>query len=207
MKEKIHYAIEAVLAVAVIILFALQFSGDKKTSKPTMVISDEGGTSGFMLIAYIDLDSLMSTYTYSIDLNEQLVKKYENSNASLTERYRKLQTEVNDYQRKLETGSFLSRERAEAEQQRLTRKHEELEQLKVQYSQEIEEERFRSNGVLRTTIQELLQEYNKDRGYHIIYGRLNDNIMYADDAYNITAEVIEFFNRRYASSPVIKSDD
>ena len=207
MKEKIHYAIEVALAVAVIILFVLQFSGDKKPSKPTMVISDEGGTSGFMRIAYIDLDSLISTYTYSIDLNEQLVKKYENSQAVLTERSRKLQTEANDFQRKYDTGSFLSRERAEAAHQALLKKNEELERLKMQYAQELDEERFRSNEVLRKTIEELLQEYNKDQGYHIIYGKGSDNILYADDAYNITAEVIEFFNHRYASSPVIKSDD
>ena len=33
MKEKLHYAIEAVLAVAVIILFVFQFSDNKKSSE------------------------------------------------------------------------------------------------------------------------------------------------------------------------------
>ena len=207
MKEKIHYVIEMTLAVAVITLFVLQFSGDQKSSKPAVVISDEGETSGIMLIAFIDLDSLMSNYTYSIDLNEQLMKKVESSQANLTEKYRKLQADANEFQRKYETGSFLTRESAESQGQRLKKREEELEQLRMQYAQEIDEERIRSDKALRTTIEQLLQEYNKDQGYHIIYGRANDNILYANDVYNITAEVIEFFNRRYASSPVIKSDD
>ena len=207
MKEKINYAIEAVLAVAVIILFVLHFSGDKKTSKPPVVISDEGETSGLMLVAYIDLDSLMSNYTYAIDINEQLAKKTENATANLTEKGRKLEAEIGEFQRKVETKAFLSLERAENEQQRLLKKREEFEQLQARYAQEIEEERYRSYEILRMTIKQLLEEYNKEHGYHIIYGKANDNILYANNAYDITAEVLVFFNRRYASSPVIKSDD
>lgn len=210
MKEKVHYVIEAVLAVAVIILFILQFSDDKKKS----VVGDnvsviEGGSVSEhpMPVAFVDVDSLISNYTYSIDLNEQITKKFENSRASLTEKLRKLQTEAADFQRKAETGAFLSRERMEAEQQRIMKKDQELQELQAQMSQELGEEQLRINEELRNTIVSQLREYNKAKGYHIVYGKTNDNILYADDAYNITKEVIDYLNRQHASSPAAKTDE
>ncbi|MDR0573007.1 MAG: OmpH family outer membrane protein [Tannerella sp.] len=205
MKEKLHYAIETALFVAVVILFILQFSGNKKLSDTNAVVSGDGTTSeNVMPIAYIDVDSLMSNYTYSIDLNEQMTKKFENSRANLTEKTRKLQSEVADFQRKYETNSFLSRERAESEYQRITKKQEDLQKLEVQLSQELTDEQFRMNENLRKTIITQLREFNKGKGYQLVYGKMNDNILYADDAYNITAEVIEYLNRQYASSPAAK---
>ena len=206
MKEKLHYAIEAVLVVAVIILFVFHFSENKKSSNTDM--SPAGGaTSGeSMPIAYIDLDSLLSNYTYSIDLNEQITKKVENSHASLTEKLRKLQSDAAEFQRKLETNAFLSQERAESERLRLMRKDEELQNLQAKMSQELGEEQMRTNEELRKTIISLLRAYNKNKGFHIVYGKMNDNILYADGAYNITAEVLDYFNKQYAASPIAIND-
>ncbi|MDR2916468.1 MAG: OmpH family outer membrane protein [Tannerella sp.] len=205
MKEKIHYAIEAVLAIAVVILFVFQFSGNKKPSDANAVVSKDGATSiSTMPIAYIELDSLMSTYTYSIDLNEQMTKKFENSRANLTEKWRNFQAEASDFQRKIEAKAFLSQERAEAESQRLVKKQEDLQNLEAKLSQEFDDERYRMNEDLRKTIITQLREFNTGKGYQLVYGKMNDNILYADDAYDITAEVIEYLNRRYSSSPAVK---
>jgi outer membrane protein len=207
MKEKVHYVIEAVLSVAVLILFILQFSGGKKSIVTDVAVPDDNVAGSTMLIAYIDVDSLMSNYVYSIDLNEQITKKYENSRASLTEKLRKLQSDAADFQRKAETGAFLSRESMETQQQRLMQRDQDLQQLQAQMSQELSEEQMRMNEELRKTIITLLTEFNKSKGYHIVYGKINDNILYADDAYNITGEVIDFLNSRYASSPAAKTDE
>jgi outer membrane protein len=208
MKEKIHYVIEVALSVAVIILFVIQFSGNKKSASGDAAVTDSAFVSGgTMPIAFIDVDSLMANYTYSIDLNEQITKKFENSRANVTEKLRKLQSDAADFQRKVETGSFLSRERAEAEQQRLMKRDQDLQEFQAQMSQELLEEQQRMNEELRKTIMLQLREYNKGKGYQIVYGKLNDNILYADDAYNITSEVIDFLNRRHASSPATKTDE
>ena len=208
MKNNLHYAIEAVLAVAVVVLFALHFGGKNKSVHKNDQMSENGSASEETLpIAYIDVDTLMLNYTYSIDLNEQITKKYENSRANLTEKLRKLQSEAADFQRKVETNSFLSRERAESEQQRLLKKQEELQKLEAQLSQELAEEQQRMNEDLRKTIISQLREFNKDKGYQIVYGKLNDNILYAADAYNITKEVIDHLNRQHAASPLTKKEE
>jgi outer membrane protein len=202
MKEKIHYVIEAALGIAVIILFVLFFSNNRKTDfSGTHSLDSSLITAGSMPMAYIDVDSLMQNYQYSIDLNEQITRKYENSRANLTEKLRRLQSEAADFQRKIETGSFLSQERAQSEQQRLVKKQEELQQLEVQLSQELGEEQMRLNEELRKTIISQLKEFNRNKGYHVVYGKINDNILYADDAYNITNEVIGFLNKNYTAAP------
>jgi outer membrane protein len=208
MKGKVHYVIEAVLAVAVVILFILQFSGAKKSVADNVSVTEDVSAAGNpMPVAFIDVDSLISNYTYSIDLNEQITKKYENSRASLTEKLRKLQSDATDFQRKAETGSFLSRERMEAEQQRIMKKDQELQELQAQMAQELTEEQARINGELRNTIVSQLREFNKGKGFHIVYGKMNDNILYADEAYNITGEVIDYLNKQHASSPAAKTDE
>ena len=202
MKEKIHYVIEAVLAVAVIILFVFQFSGNKNDSTEKVPIGEVSFTES-MPMAYISIDSLWMNYTYSIDLNDQLMRKYENSQANLTERMRKLQADYENFQRKVQTGSFLSEERAIQERDRLTKSHEDLQILEQKLAQEFSDEQGRTNEELRNMIITNLREYNKDKKYHIIYGKLSDNILYADEVYNITDEVVKFLNMKYAASPAI----
>ena len=208
MKEKIHYAIEAALVVAVIILFVLQFSGgNNKTPKTNLAVTDFENVSENMPIAYIDFDSLMTTYNYSIDVSEKVMRQFENSQATYAEQARRFQTEYTEFQRKVETGVFLTRERAEAEQQRLLKKQEDLQQLEMRLSQELDDERSRLQGELRQTIIAQVAEYNKDKGYQVIFGKVSDIILYANEVYNITAEVIEYLNMKYAESPVLKLND
>ena len=200
MKEKIHYAIEAALFVAVIILFVLQFSGNKKTTGTNMAVLAGEDDSKVMSIAYIEMDSLMSTYAYSLDMSEQIAQKIESSQATLAEKMRKFQTEANEFQRKQQAGAFLSQERAEKEYQRIMKMNEDLQQLDSKLSQELQEEQLRLREQMRNTIITQLNDYNKDKGYHLIYGKSNDYILYANPIYDVTAEVIEYLNKQYAAS-------
>ena len=207
MREKIHYAIEAALAVAVIILFVLQFRGNKKPSDTNVAFTNEGSDTEIMPIAFVDIDSLTLYYNYMIDLTEVITKDYENSRAKLAEQYRKLQSEYEDFQRKVETGSFLSRERAEGEAQRLTKKQEDLQKLEASYTQELDEKQFRLREKLRQTINVQLIEYNKSKGFHFIYGKFGDNMLYSNEIYNITTDVLDYLNRQYAADDTLKPSD
>ncbi|MCX6307331.1 MAG: OmpH family outer membrane protein [Bacteroidia bacterium] len=57
------------------------------------------------------------------------------------------------------------------------------------------------NEQLRDSIYKFLQEYNKDKKYQMILSNtMNDNIMVADNAYNITNEVVEMLNSKYVKA-------
>ena len=203
MKEKIHYVIEAALAVAVIILFVFQFSGNKNVSTGNTPGGGEVSFGEAMPISYIDIDSLIENYTYWIDLNEQLMRKYENSQATLAERGRKFQADYESFQRKVQTGAYLSEERAVQDRDRILKSQEELQLLEQKLTQDINDEQVRVNREIRNTIITNLREFNKDKNFHIIYGKTGDNILYADETYNITDEAIKFLNMKYAGSPPV----
>ena len=196
--KNINYIINGVLALAVVILFVLQFTG-KKESGVTKTFTAEESASGLLPIAYVNVDSLLLNYNYSMDLNEIIIKKQENSRASVNQKLRSLQTEMQDFQRKVENNAFLTRERAEQEQARLMKKQQELQDFDNRLAQELVAEQRRLNEQLRDTLVSQLRVYIKDKGYQVILSNtMGDNILLAGDAYDITKEVIEYLNKNYA---------
>ena len=196
--KNINYIINGVLALAVVILFVLQFTG-KKESGVTKTFTAEESASGLLPIAYVNVDSLLLNYNYSKDLNEIIIKKQENSRASVNQKLRSLQTEMQDFQRKVENNAFLTRERAEQEQARLMKKQQELQDFDNRLAQELVSEQQRLNEQLRDTLVSQLRVYNKDKGYQVILSNtMGDNILLAGDSYDITQEVIEYLNKNYA---------
>ena len=196
--KNINYIINGVLALAVVILFVLQFTG-KKESGVTKTFTAEESASGLLPIAYVNVDSLLLNYNYSKDLNEIIIKKQENSRASVNQKIRSLQTDMQDFQRKVENNAFLTRERAEQEQARLMKKQQELQDFDNRLAQELVSEQQRLNEQLRDTLVSQLRVYNKDKGYQVILSNtMGDNILLAGDAYDITKEVIEYLNKNYA---------
>lgn len=199
--KNINYVINGVLAVAVVILFVMQFSG-KKESNVTRTFTAGGDTTGTGLlpIAYVNVDSLLQNYNYSKDLNEIILKKQENSRANITQKARTLQSEMQDFQRKVENNAFLTRERAEQEQQRLLSKQQELQNLDNQLAQELMQEQQKLNEQLRDTVVAQLKAFNQAKGFQVVFSNtMGDNILYAGDAYDITGELIDYLNKNYSS--------
>lgn len=199
--KNINYIINGVLAVAVVILFIMQFSG-KKESNVSRTFTTEGDTTttGTLPIAYVNVDSLLQNYNYSKDLNEIILKKQENSRANITQKARTLQSEMQDFQRKVENNAFLTRERAEQEQQRLLNKQQELQNLDNQLAQELMQEQQKLNEQLRDTVVAQLKAFNQSKGFQVVFSNtMGDNILFAGDTYDITGELIDYLNKNYSS--------
>lgn len=198
--KNLSLIINAVLAVAVIVLFWLVLGGSKSSPVAQQIATGKNtGKSGKLPIAYINVDSLLLNYQFSKDANESLIKKQEDSRLTINTRARQLQTEMAEFQRKLENNAFLSRDRAEQEQMRLQRKQQELQQLDGQLSKQLLQVQQKMSEELRDTINKFLKEYNKDHRYEMIISNTsNDNVLYAEKAYDITQEVTKLLNERCA---------
>ena len=74
--KNINYIINGVLAVCIVILFILHFTGKKESSVAPAFVA--GADSAKMLpVAYVDIDSLLLNYNFSKDLNERIVTTQE----------------------------------------------------------------------------------------------------------------------------------
>ena len=148
-------------------------------------------------IAYVDIDTLLTSYKLWIELNEEMIRKEENMRATLNEKAKSLQADYEDFERKLNNNAFITRERAEAEQNRILKKREELELLQERLSNELAIENNKNSLLFRDSINAFIRDYNKVHGYNIILSRIGDNILYIDYAMNITQDIIDGLNARH----------
>lgn len=194
--NKIQIVVDVVLVAAVVALFAIFFSNKpaKGAAEPAAVIA-----SGEALpVAYLNVDSLLTNYTFAQDASERLMQKQEDARLKLNTKARSLQNEMADFQRKLDNNAFLSRERAEKEQQRLIKKQQDLQDLEAKLTEEIMLENQTLNKQLADTLTQFLQTFNADGRYQIILSNTaKDNVLMAADQYDITNEVIAGLNKRY----------
>ncbi|MDD2613083.1 MAG: OmpH family outer membrane protein, partial [Bacteroidales bacterium] len=169
--------------------------------KSSKISSRAISSSKEMPIAYINIDSLLQNYSYSKDLNEVLIRKRENAQATLTQKARQLDADMQEFQRKHENNAFLSEQSFKSQQQALVKKQQNLQQLEENLTQELVKEQQKMNEQLRDSIYKFLRSYNKDKKYQmIISNTMNDNIMIADPIYNITNDVVDALNSKYKKS-------
>lgn len=200
MKNNNAYILGAILAVAILILYVLHFTSapGKNGARKGDLITKMNDSSVTLPVAYVNVDSLLMNYNFAKDLNEALMRTEESSRASLTQKERQLNAAAQEFQRKLQNNAFLSQERAEQEQQRILRMQQEYQQMAERLGQEFALEQQKLNMELSDTVKVRLVEFNKDKGYQIIYSNTgSDNILFADDKYDITKEVTEFLNKKY----------
>ncbi len=195
--NKFLLVLNAVLCVAVIVLFILFFNLKSNKEERKIITTTETIHTNQLPIAYVNIDSLLLHYQFAKDANETLLKKQEDSRLTINMKARELQNEMNEFQKKLENNAFLSRERAEQEHTRLLKKQQDLQELDAQLSQKLLAEQQKMSEQLRDSLNAFLKEFNKNKKYHIILSNtLNDNILYALDGYDITSEVIKQLNQR-----------
>ena len=192
--------LNAILAIAVIVLFVKVYSGDSASGSTKKVASNDSTSVAGMPIAYINVDSLLLNYQFAKDANESLIKRQEDSRLNINTKARQLQNEMGGFQRKLETNAFLSRDRAEQEQNRLMKRQQELQELDGQLSQQLMQTQQKMSEELRDTINSFLKEFNKDGKYQLILSNTSsDNVLYATPGYDITNEVTKLLNERFAA--------
>ena len=192
----IFNALTVILLAAVIVLFVLVIKKPKCSQEGTCTATTSIEMNNLPL-AYINVDSLLLQYDFAINANDALMRKQEDARLKINSQAKRLQEEMNDFQRKLENNAFLSRARAEQEQTRLLQKQEELQKLDAQLTEELMIEQQNMSLQLRDSINNILKVYNADNRYQLIISNTSgDNLLYADEAYNITNDVVELLNTR-----------
>jgi outer membrane protein len=198
--KNLSLIINAVLLVAVVALFIIVFSNrsEKKVTNDQQTQKEDVQDYP---IAYINTDSLLINYEYARFLNEELLTEEESSRADFNERLRVFQDDMRSFQRKVQNNGFLSLDRAQNEEKRLRQKEQELQELNNQMSNNLMRQQNRMNRELRDTITGFLKEYTQKNPYKLVLSNtMGDNVLFANEALNITNEVVEKLNNRYQNS-------
>ncbi|MBO4361690.1 MAG: OmpH family outer membrane protein [Paludibacteraceae bacterium] len=194
--NKLQFSINILLGLAVAALFILvfKFHNSAAPEAPAAPVSQDGP----LPVAYVNLDSILQGYTFALEAQDKLMTRQENARMELNQKARTLQNEMVDFQKKLENNAFLSRQRAESEQQRILKKQQDLENREAQLTQEILQENQQLQAQLADTILSYLKELNAEGRYQMIFSNnAKDNILLSVEGYDITAEVVSALNARY----------
>ncbi len=158
-----------------------------------------------MKIAYVEVDSLMTQYDFAKDYSVTLQKKSNNARNTLTQKTNELQAAVSNFQQKLQSNGFQSREQAQNVQAGIERRQRDLQELQARLESELASETQKFNEALRDSLNSFLTSYNKDKKYDLILSKAGDNILLADTRYNITKDIVNGLNKRY--KPAVKKED
>ncbi len=200
MKNSTPYIVSGVLAVALIILYILFFNSNPSSNGASgknlsLLLNDSSVT---LPIAFVNVDSLLMNYNFAKDLNESLLRKEESTRATLNQRQGQINSAAQEFDRKLRNNAFLSQERAQQEQERILQMNQEYQQLAERLTQEFMIEQEKLNLQMEDTIKARMKEFNMNKNYEIILSnRTTSTILFADDKYDITDDVVEFLNSKY----------
>ena len=167
-------------------------------------VADSASASG-MKIAYVEVDSLMTQYDFAKDYSVTLQKKSNNARNTLTTKGNALQAAVNNFQQKLNNNGFTSREQAASQQAAIERQQRDLQELQARLENELATETAKFNEALRDSLQNFLKAYNADKHYDLILSKAGDNILMANQKFDITNDVINGLNKRY--KPAAKKEE
>ena len=192
MKKNI-FGFMAIAAVA-----ALSLASCNK-SQPQVEAKSESKAPAELKIAYVEVDSIMTQYTFAKEYSALLEKKGQNIQATLAQKQQNLQAAAANFQQKIQQNAY-TREQAEAIQAGLQKQQADLQGLQQRLGNEFQAETEKYNKALHDSIANYLKVYNKDKKYSLIFSKQGDNLLYADKAYDVTAEVVAGLNKAYKGS-------
>ncbi len=194
--KNLSIVLNVLLLIAVIVLYILHFSGNGKST------SNQGGTATVNAdakIVYINMDTLLNNYTQSRELNEAFLKKLEANRTELNIKVKNFDREAAEFRNKVENNGFMTRERAEQAQMDLMIKQQNLQKLQQEMTENAQREQMEINRKLYDAITNFLTEYNKAKGFQLILSTtLGGNVLFAQEGFDITNEVVSQLNEQYA---------
>ncbi len=178
-------------------LYYLQFHNSKNNIVHEVKYSAINNLSEKSKVAYIDLDSLQSNYTYYKKIKADFERKQSAANDEITSMQKKYQARAVQLQQKAAT---MNQQEQQTAMQEINKMQQDLQTRK----QEIDNELYNYNSKMKedilTRIQNFLKDYNKDGKYSYIFSYEPGFMFYKDSTLNITPDVITGLNALYSEN-------
>ena len=131
-------------------------------------------------IALVRMDSVTSQYKYAQEVKAALEKDAQEHQMRLQSKGAALQKAAADFERRMRINAFVSAEAQQSEQQLAMKQQLMLEDMMKE-------------------LRAQLKEYNKDGRYKLVLTQVGDNVLYAEEALDITDDFIKYLNEHYTA--------
>jgi len=192
-------ALNIVLLAAVIFLYVKVFSGNKSAHTPAPVpAAGAQVTVDDAPIAFVELDSLNQKINYIRDRRTELEGEQKAIESEWQNGYRGLEAKKNQF---LKRGSSITQQEAEKFQEELLREQQQIDGKKQDQTQGLNEKSYKLMDDIQKKLKDFLGDYNKDKKYQYILTTGNglDYMLYKDQTFNITEDVINGMNEKMKS--------
>ena len=195
-------------ALAFIAMFFVQCAAKSNEPAPattaptaTEAIADSAATPVCNIkIAYVDYDSLLANYNFAQDVQKELIRREMSINNTIEKERKSLQEEAASFEYKVQNNVFATQERAQAEYEKIMKKDQDLLQRGQTMIAELEQVRNAKYNELTQCINDYIQEYNSTAKYDFILTKMGGNMLYANEAMDITKDVVNGLNEKYSSN-------
>lgn len=195
--KKLSVILNVVLLAAVVVIYVLHFAGGRKSTKSNNSgdnVPVEVTSSG---IAYVNIDTVIFKFAMFTDKRAVLVEKQKSSENELNTKGQAYEKGVLDYQNKASKG-LITRATAEQMEQSLMQQQQSLVELRDKLSYELAEEEQVMNRQILEYITTFLDSAKSEYNFQYILGKsFGGQILYSDEALDITARVVEGLNKKY----------
>lgn len=191
--KNISLILNFILLIAVAFLYYRTFNNS--SNNETVQEANSEISIKDLSIAFINSDSLFANYKYYEVVGAKLDEKRIKLQQEYTRRAEGLQTQIEDYQRTL---TNLTIAQARAVEEDLGRKSQNLRQYQETITQELLKQEAAITQELYNKIATFLKSYGDANNLQVVltYSQ-GSNLLYANEALNITGDVIEGLNILY----------
>ncbi|MDL2223316.1 OmpH family outer membrane protein [Bacteroidales bacterium OttesenSCG-928-M11] len=206
-----NYIISGTLAVAIIVLYVLHFmsgpsDNQHQPPKKTQTVTLEDGTVveqefPMLPIAYVQSDSIYTSYKFFVDRSTEIQDKYQKSMSDLQSSDARIQQDYVKLGQEVQNNRYLTREDVEQREISIQRRYEELQKKARQVEQEYQGKVMDLNRELADSVQVAIEVLNSSKRFQFVFMNQGlSTILYAEDTYNITDELLDLLNSRSPST-------
>jgi len=198
--KNLSLILNALLIIAVGYLYIQEFTDDDDATEPSELTSISSGR-----LAYVNSDSLLAHYNYYEEVANALQEKRQSMEAEFTQRAQALQKQFDDYQR---TYLNMTVPQARAVEEDLMNKRQELGAYQENITQQLMQEEAAITTNLYEKVSTYLKKYGDDKGLEIVFTYApGSGLLYANDALDITNDVIAALNDEHQNATVSDQTD
>ena len=199
--KNLSLILNGILIIAVAFLYYDEFADsdveDEVSSKNELPLEN-------LNIAYVNSDTLFTNYNYYEEVSKRLDEKRLQLQQEYTRRAEGLQKQIEDYQR---TMTNLTIAQARAVEEDLGRKRQNLLQYQETISQDLMREEAAITQELYEKVSSFLKTYGDSNNLQVVLTySAGSGLLYANDALNITDQVISGLNLLYVDDAAANSD-
>ena len=202
MLSKISLGINALLIVAVVVLFVRTSKSSSAVESPELLPENSAFTSPDgpkgAVMAYINGDSLNAKYKFIVDKTKLLEQKYKQAELNVQKEYNARKVEVDQLMEYAQSGQMKDSEAPEVEA-KLLQLQNEMQSIEAQASKAVMEREAELQNDLMERVNFFMDNYAKAKGidYIVNYQPTTNFILYGNNAYDVTSEVISLLNAEY----------